>query len=81
MRPDQEDQSEGVERECEGNGEGSAAEGDNHGDLDRFVAEGDKWSWVGSRSPLMGSVDESEWILDKLTRKLMHELEKARHGP
>lgn len=77
-RSDAGDTSDGVVREYEGNGEGTAAEGDNHGDLDRFVAEGDKWSWVGSRSPLMGSVEESEWILDKLTQKLMHELAKAR---
>jgi potassium channel subfamily K, other eukaryote len=67
-------------REHEANGEGDQAEGDNSGDLDRFVAEGDRWSWVGSRSPLMGSMEESEWILEKLTQKLMHELERARHG-
>ncbi|KAH6685052.1 ion channel protein [Plectosphaerella plurivora] len=67
-------------KEHEANGEGDSAEGDNHGDLDRFVAEGDRWSWVGSRSPLMGSMEESEWILEKLTQKLMHELERARHG-
>ncbi|PNP46487.1 hypothetical protein THARTR1_10809 [Trichoderma harzianum] len=29
-----------------------------------------KWSWVGHRSPLMGSQGESEWILEKLTDRL-----------
>ena len=29
-----------------------------------------KWSWVGNRSPLMGSQEESEWILDRLTERL-----------
>ncbi|KAH0525837.1 hypothetical protein TsFJ059_009249 [Trichoderma semiorbis] len=29
-----------------------------------------KWSWVGHRSPLMGSQGESEWILEKLTNRL-----------
>lgn len=29
-----------------------------------------KWSWVGHRSPLMGSQGESEWILEKLADRL-----------
>lgn len=70
--------SRGVLEECEGNGEGSAAEGDSQGNFDRYAAEGNTWSWVGSRSPLMGSMEESEWILDKLTKKLMYELREAR---
>lgn len=38
--------------------------------------EGEKqqWSWVGSKSPLMGSQEEAEWILEKLTEKLAEEL-------
>ncbi|EGY14309.1 potassium channel [Verticillium dahliae VdLs.17] len=39
---------------------------------------GDTWSWVGSRSPLMGSQEESEWLLKKLTQKLQDELKRAR---
>ncbi|KAG7103471.1 Outward-rectifier potassium channel TOK1 like protein [Verticillium longisporum] len=39
---------------------------------------GDMWSWVGSRSPLMGSQEESEWLLKKLTQKLQDELKRAR---
>ncbi|GKT46383.1 outward-rectifier potassium channel TOK1 [Colletotrichum spaethianum] len=38
----------------------------------------DKWSWVGSQSPLMGSQEEAEWILDKLTEKLRDELDAVR---
>lgn len=29
-----------------------------------------QWSWVGSRSPLMGSQEEAEWILEKLEQRL-----------
>ncbi|KAK3333841.1 hypothetical protein B0T19DRAFT_138786 [Cercophora scortea] len=39
-----------------------------------------KWSWVGSRSPLMSSQEEAEWILDKLTTKLERELRRAVRG-
>ncbi|KAK3692495.1 hypothetical protein B0T22DRAFT_373978 [Podospora appendiculata] len=39
-----------------------------------------KWSWVGSRSPLMSSQEEAEWILDKLTIKLERELKRAVRG-
>jgi len=37
-----------------------------------------QWSWVGSRSPLMGSQEEAEWVLEKLTQKLTQELKAAR---
>ncbi|KAK6223809.1 ion channel protein [Colletotrichum tabaci] len=38
----------------------------------------DKWSWVGSQSPLMGSQEECEWILEKLMDKLRDELDVVR---
>lgn len=46
-------------------------------------SEGDEperlqWSWVGSRSPLMGSQEEAEWILEKLEQKLAEELRAMR---
>lgn len=37
-----------------------------------------KWSWIGNRSPLIGSKEESEWVLERLTRTLNHELEAMR---
>lgn len=37
-----------------------------------------QWSWVGSRSPLMGSQEEAEWILEKLEQKLSSELRRVR---
>lgn len=37
-----------------------------------------KWSWVGKRSPLMGSQNEPEWVLERLTIKLAEELEGVR---
>ncbi|KAK1759579.1 outward-rectifier potassium channel TOK1 [Echria macrotheca] len=38
----------------------------------------ESWSWVGSRSPLMGSKEEAEWILEKLVKKLTEELRGVR---
>lgn len=32
------------------------------------------WSWVGNRSPLMGSQEETEWILDRLMERLRESL-------
>lgn len=37
-----------------------------------------KWSWVGNRSPLMGSQEESEWILDHLINRLRESLSAER---
>ncbi|KAK3303571.1 uncharacterized protein B0T15DRAFT_279549 [Chaetomium strumarium] len=59
---------------------GQAGEGD--------MKEGEKeteepalpWSWVGSRSPLMGSQEEAEWILERLIARLGAELRAARDG-
>jgi len=40
--------------------------------------EHDKWSWVGHRSPLMGSQEESEWIMDRLMNRLGESLSEER---
>ncbi|KAK0617223.1 hypothetical protein B0T14DRAFT_538820 [Immersiella caudata] len=53
--------------------------GEDEGNADRHhephaKAKKGSWSWVGSRSPLMGSKEEAEWILEKLTKKLEEEL-------
>jgi potassium channel subfamily K, other eukaryote len=32
------------------------------------------WSWVGNRSPLIGSQEETEWILDRLLERLRESL-------
>ena len=40
--------------------------------------EKERWSWVGSRSPLMGSQEEAEWILEKLIETLNDELRGVR---
>jgi potassium channel subfamily K, other eukaryote len=34
-----------------------------------------QWSWVGTRSPLMGDLDEPEWLLERLTERLEEFLE------
>jgi potassium channel subfamily K len=50
------------------------------GDVERVLHHPDSWSWVGSRSPLMGSKEEAEWILEKLTAKLTGELKGVSRG-
>lgn len=50
--------------------EGGAADADD--------PEHMQWSWVGSRSPLMGSQEEAEWILEKLEQRLAEELRAMR---
>jgi potassium channel subfamily K len=32
------------------------------------------WSWLGVRSPLMGEAEESEWVLERLSKRLEREL-------
>ncbi len=34
------------------------------------------WSWVGTRSPLMGEIEEAEWILERLSTTLERELKR-----
>ena len=29
-----------------------------------------KWAWVGTRKPLMGGKEETEWIMERLTERL-----------
>ncbi|KAL1634537.1 hypothetical protein SLS56_002230 [Neofusicoccum ribis] len=36
------------------------------------------WSWLGTRSPLMGSKSEAEWILERLSKVLEHELRRLK---
>ncbi|KAL2019211.1 hypothetical protein VTK56DRAFT_10011 [Thermocarpiscus australiensis] len=38
------------------------------------------WSWVGSRSPLLGSQEEAEWILERLIARLGEELREGRRA-
>ncbi|KAB5566891.1 hypothetical protein GE09DRAFT_1273906 [Coniochaeta sp. 2T2.1] len=67
-------------------GDGQAGRHDKIGDVADDTKQDGKgghkgqtqWSWVGSRSPLMGSQEEAEWILEKLTQKLTQELKDAR---
>lgn len=42
------------------------------------------WSWIGSRSPLMGDKAEAEWLLEKLFQRLeesLHDLKKEKEDP
>ncbi|KAK4175282.1 hypothetical protein QBC36DRAFT_331800 [Triangularia setosa] len=38
------------------------------------------WSWVGSKSPLMGGKEEAEWILERLIERLGEQLRRSRKG-
>jgi potassium channel subfamily K len=35
-----------------------------------------QWSWIGSRSPLMGEKEEAEWLLEKFLARLDDELQR-----
>ncbi|KAK5020107.1 hypothetical protein LTR60_000829 [Cryomyces antarcticus] len=48
------------------------------GDEKEAHAESKPWSWLGNRSPLMGSKQEAEWILERLSLTLERELRKMR---
>jgi potassium channel subfamily K len=37
-----------------------------------------KWSWLGTRSPLMGSKSEAEWLLERVAAKMEKEMMKLR---
>jgi potassium channel subfamily K len=39
-----------------------------------------RWSWLGTRSPLLGNKSEAEWLLEKLSAVLERELLKLRNG-
>ena len=39
-----------------------------------------KWSWIGTRSPLMGDKDEPVWLLEKLFQRLEESLRDAEHA-
>ena len=58
----------------------SNVNGNNDNDNNNKPIDDDqvKWSWVGSRSPLAGSQEESEWILDRLTNRLKESLSAER---
>jgi potassium channel subfamily K len=48
-------------------------------DINKGVPDGGlKWSWVGNHSPLLGTQEESEWILGRLMDKLEESLLKMR---
>ncbi|KXX83472.1 Outward-rectifier potassium channel TOK1 [Madurella mycetomatis] len=60
-------------REGSGAGTASAVEGQVE-----VEGESSAWSWVGSRSPLMGTQEEAEWILERLIARLGEELREVR---
>ncbi|KAK2031194.1 ion channel protein [Colletotrichum zoysiae] len=62
----------------DGDGDGDDDEKRKNDGEDKWTLEEDKWSWVGPQSPLMGSQEESEWILEKLIDKLRDELDAVR---
>ncbi|KAL2135782.1 hypothetical protein VTI74DRAFT_6987 [Chaetomium olivicolor] len=78
--------SNGAKTQASGQKKGNGAQGPAGGDKDGVGGDGEKkeeevvppWSWVGSRSPLMGSKEEAEWILERLIARLAEELRMER---
>lgn len=49
--------------------------------MNQFAKDKDdikEWSWLGSRSPLMGDKDEAEWILERLFAVLERDLRRKK---
>ncbi|QDS68157.1 hypothetical protein FKW77_010351 [Venturia effusa] len=51
----------------------------------KFVGRGDggadlTWSWIGTRSPLMGNQTESEWLIDRVGSRLEEEYRNHASG-
>ncbi|KAK0739121.1 hypothetical protein B0T21DRAFT_435635 [Apiosordaria backusii] len=51
---------------------------DNLSEEAKVEAKPVPWSWVGSKSPLMGEKEEAEWILERLIERLGEELRRSR---
>ncbi|KAL3421839.1 Outward-rectifier potassium channel TOK1 [Phlyctema vagabunda] len=64
------------EEEDEGLGDGPGTGAGQDDDAEGIK----KWSWVGNRSPLMGTKDEAEWVLERLTATLEDELRVLHEG-
>lgn len=58
----------------------AADEGASREDRAAGTGTSTQWSWLGAKSPLMGEMEEAEWILDRLSEKLEQELEGQRYG-
>ena len=72
-----------VDLDASGEKDGKDGKGRGKPDLqmaqtDDDTAEGDRkqWSWVGNRSPLMGEMEEAEWVLERLSVTLEKALKK-----
>lgn len=61
-----------------GSGEAKGEPDMQQGTTDDKEREKLQWSWLGNRSPLMGEVDEPDWVLERLSITLEKEL-KRRH--
>lgn len=64
-------------------GGGQTTANDDVGDVEEEAEEEEEnkkkkagWSWLGTRSPLMGEIEEAEWILERLCATLERELRK-----
>ncbi|KAM7204950.1 outward-rectifier potassium channel TOK1 [Naviculisporaceae sp. PSN 640] len=64
------DKDAGAGEKDDGGGENKSEDGE----AEEEKRKNKPWSWVGSHSPLMGSQEEAEWILEKLTERLKEEL-------
>lgn len=55
-------------------GDGKGAGGDDCASGDVPDVAGEKWSWLGRRSPLMSGMDEPRWVLEHIMRAMEKEL-------
>ncbi|KAL8848874.1 MAG: hypothetical protein Q9221_006099 [Calogaya cf. arnoldii] len=50
------------------------------GGADDKMEEQRQWSWLGNRSPLMGDMEEADWVLERLSITLERELKRQHTG-
>lgn len=68
VRADERHDMEGKSGDGKGGGEDEGATGDVPD------VAGEKWSWLGRRSPLMSGMDEPRWVLEHIMRAMEKEL-------
>ena len=75
-----EDESSSDQHRRPGNVQHSQETGDTHGNAQAGAPERNgevqAWSWLGPKSPLMSSIDEPKWVLERLMSTLEKELKE-----
>jgi len=72
VRADERHDMAGKSDGASGGGNGGGEDEGAAGDVPDVA--GEKWSWLGRRSPLMSGMDEPRWVLEHIMRAMEKEL-------